>query len=192
MDKIEEDHRLVLNSLREVGVQVTDVYQLVHGATPREAVAMLVQVLPLLGNNTIKEAVIRALGDKAARGAAARPLITELKRLGGTKPLLSWVIANSLAQVVEPGDFEELQSLVGVASLGKAREMLVVAIARTKHPDAAAELAKLAADEALAGYVVIAAGELGANELRPFVEEQMNSRTPWVRKEAKKALRRLA
>lgn len=192
MDSIEEDHQLVINSLREVGVQVNDVYEFVNGATPRKAIPILVQLLPLLDDNTIKEGVIRALGDKAARGAAARPLIAELKRLGGTKPLLGWAIANSLAQVVELSDFEELRSLVGNASFGKAREMLVLAMARTKHPNAAAELAKLAGDEALTGHVVMAAGELGASQLRPFVEQQLDSRTPWVRKEAQKALRRLA
>jgi len=191
MDRIDQDHQLVVNTLREAGVQVHDVYDLINGATPSAAVPVLIQLLPLLDNNTIKEGVIRALGDKAATGVAAKPLIAELKRIGGAKPLLAWAVANSLAEVVQPGDFEEVQSLVHDASLGKAREMLVVALARTKHPDAAAELAKLAADEALAGYVVMGAGELRARELRPFVEQQLNSPTPWVRKEAKKALRRL-
>lgn len=192
MDRIDQDHQLVINSLREAGVQVDDVYELVNGATPRAAVPVLVQLLPMLDDNTIKEGVIRALGDKAAHGVASRPLIAELKRIGGAKSLLAWALANSLAEVVQASDFEELRSLVRDTSLGKAREMLVIALARTKHPDAVAELAKLATDEALVGYVVIGAGELRASQLRPFVEQQLNSRTSWVRKEAKKALRRLS
>jgi HEAT repeat protein len=191
MDRIDEDHQLVVNSLREAGIQVSDVYEFVNGATPREAIPVLIQVLPLLGDNTIKEGVVRALGDKSARGIAAQPLLDELKRLGGTKPLLAWAVANSLAEVSERSDYDQLRSLARDRSLGKAREMLVIALARTKHPDAAAELENLASDEALAGHVVMAAGELGANRLRPFVERQLQSQTAWVRKEAKKALRRL-
>jgi hypothetical protein len=90
MNRIDEDSQLVVNSLREAGVQVSDIYDLVNGPTPREAVPVLVQLLPLLDNNSIKEGVIRALGDKAARGLAAGPLLAELKRLGGTKPLMGW------------------------------------------------------------------------------------------------------
>jgi hypothetical protein len=69
--------------------------------------------------------------------------------------------------------------------------MLVVALARTKHPDAAAELRELTRDEALAGHVVMAIGELAARELRSFAEQQLHSDHAWVRKEAKKALSRL-
>jgi len=170
---------------------VSDIYDLVNGPTPREAVPVLLQLLPLLDNNPIKEGVIRALGDKAARGLAAGPLLAELKRLGGTRPLMGWAIGNALAEIVELRDFDEIRSLVRDPSLGKAREMLVLALARTKHPDAAAELRELARDEALAGHVVMAIGELDARELRWFVEQQLHSDHAWVRNEAKKALRRL-
>jgi hypothetical protein len=192
MNRIDEDHQIVVTRLREVGVQVSDVYELVNGATPREAIPVLIQVLPLLDDNTIKEGVVRALGDKTARGVAAGPLMAELKRLRGAKPLLAWAIANSLAEVAQSSDFEDLRSLARDSSLGKAREMLVLALGRTKHPDAAAALVQLAADDALAGHVVMAAGELGASLLRSFVERQLDSGSAWVRKEAKKALRRLS
>ena len=170
---------------------VSDIYDFVNGSTPLEAVPVLIQLLPVLEDGAIKEGVIRALGDKTARGIAAHPLIEELKRIGSSSPLLGWVIANSLAEIVELSDFEELRSLVRDASLGKAREMLVLALARTRHPDVAAELAQLTDDEAVAGHIVIAAGEIGASQLRLFVERQLIGGRPWVRKEARKALRRI-
>jgi hypothetical protein len=191
MDRIDEDHKLVLNSLREAGVPVSDIYEFVNGTTPHEAIPVLVQLLPLLDNNAVKEGVIRALGDRSAKGIAASPLLAELRKIGATKPLLAWTIANSVAEIVQAGDFDEILAVAHDASLGKAREMLVVALGRTKHPDAASELMKLSDDEALAGHIVIAAGELGARQLRPFVEKQLSNEKPWVRKEAKKVLRHL-
>jgi hypothetical protein len=191
MDRLNADRQLVLSSLREEGVEVVDVYELVNGPTPIAAIPALLRVLPLLENNAVKEGVVRALGDRAARGVAARPLIEELRRVGSTKPLIAWAIANSIAETADLTVFDELRRLVHDASLGKAREMLVLAIAKTRHPEAAAELATLTSEEALAGHIVMAASELRAIELRWFVERQLGHPQPWVRKEARKALARL-
>jgi HEAT repeat protein len=191
VERIEQDHQLVLNTLRNAGLHIEDIHEFVNGSTPAEAVPLLIELLPLLDDNAIKEGVVRALGDKVARGAAARPLMAELRRLRSTMPMLRWTIANSLVEVVEPSDFDEIRSFVGDESLGKAREMLVVALAKTNHPNAVTELARLTHDEALAGHIVMAVGDLRAAQMRPFVEQQLNSDKAWVRKEAKKALRRL-
>lgn len=188
MERVDEDAQLVVNSLREAGVVVSDIYEFVNGRTPHEAIPVLIALLPLLGDNAVKEGVVRALADRNARGLATQALVSELRKSDSSNSLMAWTIANSLAEIADETVYDELKDLVRDRSLGKAREMLVIAIARTKHPAAIADLSDLCEDETLTGPLVRGLGQLRATELKPFVEKQLQHPQPWVRREAKKAL----
>jgi hypothetical protein len=100
---VEQNERIVA-ALREVGLEVTHINDLVQSSAPYpQAIPILLRFLPEDLDRGIKECIVRALTVKEARGVAAKPLIREFERL----PLepeyegLKWAIGNALTVVAD-------------------------------------------------------------------------------------------
>ena len=188
-----------LEDLRQVGVDVTDPWDLVNTRSSyRPAIPVLLRWLALADSDVpaherdrFREAVVRSLGVKEARGHAAPALVEEFRR-PGSSPDVRWAAGNALSVVADDGVFDDLVLLARDRSYGRAREMLPLALARTKHPEAVQVLLELLDDDEIAGHVVMALGKLGRSEARSAIEPLVEHPKPWVRREAKKALQRLA
>lgn len=186
----------LLAELAEVGFPVASLTELrTSGARYRAAVPVLLRWLPVVSDRQAKEDLVRALSVPWARPVAARPLIDEFERVDErvdpTGTGLRWVIGNALSIVADDFVFDELVRLVEDQSFGKARQMVVVGLGRSKRPEAVPVLMGLLDDEDVSGHAVKALAKLGADEARPALERMVNDPRAWVRNEAKRALSRL-
>jgi hypothetical protein len=139
----------------------------------------------------VRESLVRALSVPAARPAAAPVLIEEFRRTPDPSGLgLGWVIGNALSVVADDSVFDELVALVDDRRYGKARQMIVVGLARSKDPRVVPLLAGLLGDEDVVAQAVMALGKLRPPEVRPAIERLLDHPRGLVRREAKKALAR--
>ncbi len=102
-----------------------------------------------------------------------------------------WTIGNALSVVADDSVFEDLVELAKDQRHGRAREMLMLALGRMKNPRAAAVLMELLDDDEVVGHAVIGLGNLRAEKARPLLERFLNHPMPWVRTEAKRALKKI-
>jgi HEAT repeat protein len=155
------------------------------------SVPVLLEWLPRIADRRVKEAIVRSLSTKHARGVAAPMLIEEFKKAKGDPLGLQWTIGNALEVVGDRSVFSELAALAKDRSYGRGREMVVVALATTGHPDAPGELVKLLEDDEVAGHAVLALRRLAPIEARSHIERFVHDQRAWVRREAKVALGRI-
>lgn len=197
MNLLEKEDQRVATELRAVGIKVDGVYDLVNSRRSyKEAIPVLVKLLPSIQEPRIKEGVVRALAVKEAVGEeVARAMIREFEAIDpGAPPVeqgLKWAIANTLSVVARDSMFEEVTALARDERHGKAREMLAEALAHMKDPRAVDVLVELLNDDEVAGHAVVALGKLKARAAKPAIERFLGHPKPWVRKEAERALAKI-
>lgn len=192
--------RAFVDELREVGCETGGPWDLVNQRTSyRPAVPVLLAWLdrvdedvPAHDRQKFREGLVRALGVKEARGGvAAAALVREFRR-----PKLDWstrwAVANSLSVVADDSVFDDLVLLAKDRAYGRAREMLMPALARSDKTRAADVLVDLLDDDDLVGHAIGALGKVGARDARSAIERFLDHPKPWVRKEAKKVIAKLA
>jgi hypothetical protein len=146
----------------------------------------------------IKQGVVRALATPEARGIAGAPLIAEFLRLpfsGEGTPAqesLKWAIANTLAIVAAPAEFQHLKAILGDSRHGKSREMVALAIAASGVPAAAELLCVSLADPQIAGHCLKALNMIRASCDSEQVSKLAEDKRAWVRREAKQLAKRSA
>jgi len=130
-----------------------------------------------------------------AKPAAVRPLIEEFRRVDAAvdpKGLgLRWTIGNALDLLFDDASFDELVELATDRRYGRAREMVVLGLGRSKRAAAVDVLLSLVDDPDVDGHAVSALGKLKAPAARAALEAKLDDRRAWVRSEARKALARL-
>jgi HEAT repeat protein len=191
----------LVGDLSEAGVPVTDLWELVNGKKQyRAAVPVLIEWLndldrrvPAPDREKVREGLVRALTIPAARPAAAPALLAQFRAVAdptGVGP--RWVIGNALEVVADDSVFEEVAALARDRSYGRARQMPVLGLGRSRDPRAVPLLVELLDDPDVAAHAAMALGKLGAPAARPALERlAAGGATPAARKEAKKALARL-
>lgn len=187
----------LIRDLRGVGVDVGDVWDLVNSKTQyRAAVPVLLDWLTHLEQRVaegerakLREGLVRSLTIPAARPLAAPALIDEFRNSVDETGLGDrWMIGNALSVVVDDSVFDEIESLVRNRNFGKARQMVVVGIGRSKDPRAAPLLVELLNDEDVAAHALKALVKLNPSGVRAAVEPLLDHPQALVRREAKKAL----
>jgi hypothetical protein len=183
----------ILSELTAVGLNYSSTEELRHsGERYEKAVPILINWLPLIKNQRLKESIVRALSVPWAKPVAALPLIAEFKNaVGLTSDSLKWAIGNALSIVADDNVFNEIAELVKDKRHGKAREMLAIALGNMKGPRTVDLLIELLSDDQVAGHALMSLGKLKAQKARPNIELLLNHPKPWVRKEAKRALAKL-
>lgn len=196
---VADDERNVLLALRELGIRADSLWDLVgSGMRYRKAIPLLIDALPLIEDRRVKEAIVRALTVREARGLAASTLLDEFERIArlastDKNETLGWAVGNALAVVVCPADqvFERLVPLLRNGELGRSRQMLAEALVNTGDPRAPAVLVDLLGDADLTGHVLFALGKTGVHEILPFLRPYLGHSSAWVRKEARRAIAKL-
>jgi HEAT repeat protein len=162
------------------------------------AAPVLVECLPRARTALVKERIVRSLtGEKAATPLALKPLVTEFRR--ADEHGLKWAIGNALATLADHSIADDLVDLATDRRHGRAREMLMDALARTKDERALDVLVTLVDDEEVAGHAISALRSLGPksslqylSRARPaLVRQASGGATPLARRQAKAALERL-
>jgi HEAT repeat protein len=186
----------LLGELAEAGFPVGSLTELrTSGQRYRAAVPVLLRWLPLVSDRNLKEDLVRALSVPWARPVAARPLLDEFDRVemsdDPTGTGLRWAIGNALSIVADDSVFDELVRIVENRAFGKARQMVVIALGRSKRREAVPVLIGLLDDDDVSGHAVKALAKLRSHDARPALERMVNDPRSWVRKEAQKALAKL-
>lgn len=187
----------VLADLAAIGRPVRSLSDLRRsGSKYRDAVPVLLRWLPLVTDPKVEEELVRALSVPWAKPAATVPMIDLFRRLDtSVDPTglgLRWAIGNALDILFDDESFDEFAELATNRRYGKARQMVVLGLGRSKRPEAVDMLVKLADDPDVDGHAVKALGKLKAAAARTTLETKLDDSRAWVRSEARKALAKLA
>ena len=184
----------LLEDLAAVGYSVGSVSELRDSSVRyTDAVPVLLRWLPRAETPKEKEQIVRALSVPWARQLALGPLIEEFIASPGDpkSESLRWAVGNGIEVLWDDARFEELVALARDERYGKAREMVVLGIGRSKRPEAAAVLIELLDDPVVNGHAVAAVGKLRDPRAREGLCRMTEDGRAWVRKEAKRALAKL-
>lgn len=188
-----------VDELAEVGLAVESPWDLVNSRRPYPAaIPVLLDWLDRVDaevaapeRSKFREALVRGLAVKEARGGVAAPaLLREFHRAGASFEY-RWAIGNALEIVADDAVFDAVADLARDRSYGRERQMVVLALARMKDPRAVEVLTGLVDDDTVAGHAVMALGRLRAAQARTVIEGCLQHPQAWVRREAKKALAKL-
>jgi len=186
----------ILAELAAAGYEARSLADLRHsGLRYRDGVAVLLDWLQRVTDRRVKEEIVRALAVPWAKPAAARPMIGEFRRVDvsvdPTGTGLRWTIGNALDVLADDSVFEDLVELACDRRYGKARQMIVLGLGKSRRPEVIEVLLGLVDDPDVDGHVVKALGKLKAPAARPALARKLGDQRAWVRGEARKALARL-
>lgn len=186
-----------IRDLAAVGIAAESPWDLVNTSERYPAaIPLLIEWLgraeevPAHERSQFREGLVRSLAVREARGVAAKALVSEFHRPGVSRGY-RWTVGMALEAVADDSVFDDLVTIARDKSYGTARKMVVLALGRTKNPNAAAVLVELLEDDEVAGHAVAALGKLKARDARVAIERLLEHGSPLVRKEAKKALARI-
>lgn len=186
--------------LQAAGLSISDPWELVNAKVQyRAAIPVLTdwlrnveQRVPGPDQSRIREGLVRALSVPAARPGAAPALIEEFRKSADfSETGLGWVVGNAVSVVADDSVFDEIAELAQNPGYGRARQMIVLGLGRSKDPRAVPLLIGLLSDEDVVAHALMAIGRLRPPGVRPAVEGLLDHQWVLVRREAKKALARL-
>ena len=155
----------------------------------REAIPVLLSGLQHSTDDKVKGEIVRALSVPWARPAATRPLIEQFKQVEDQTGMgLRWTVGNAIEVVWDDSCFDDLASLARDKRFGKAREMVVLGLAKSKRPEAGEVLIELLDDQVVSGHAVMALRKLKVPAARAGLERMLDDERAWVREEAQRAL----
>jgi len=194
MNRSPSEQDRIVTALRRVGVEVTDVWDLVNTrqAYPRAIPLLIDFIKEGSADRRTLEALVRALTVKEARGLAGRPLVQLFRsRPHEENNSLKWAIGNALSVVADESLLDDIITLVTDRQHGRSRQMLAEALGTMKSARAVEVLIELLEDEEVAGHAVTALGKLRARRARTLIERFLKHPTTWIRNQAKQALARI-
>jgi HEAT repeat protein len=186
----------LLEELAAAGYVVSSVSELREsGVRYRAAIPVLVNGLVQCDDVREREGIVRALSVPWARDEALGPLIAEFKsaqeRWGPAGEGLAWAVGNALEVLADDSMFPELVELASDSRYGRARQMIVLALGKSKRPEAVQVLMGLVDDPEVDGHAISALAKLKAPAAREAFESKLDDERAWVRREARKALTKL-
>jgi HEAT repeat protein len=187
------DDARIAGALRAEGIHVSSIFDLVNSPDPR-AIPVLLRFLDQDLDPWVKEGLVRALSIKEARRLALLPMISEFKR-PNLSDSLRWSIGNAIEVLATEEVLGELVEIVRDKRYGRARQMVVLGIAKLKgarqDTNALDALCHLLDEDEVRGHAIAALGRLRAPGVREKVAQFVAHPNAWIRREAKKALKRI-
>ncbi|CAM2006292.1 HEAT repeat domain-containing protein [Acanthopleuribacter pedis] len=181
--------RDLLHELGGKGFQISVIKELRESKVKYlEAIPILIKWLPRVTYRPLKKDIVRTLSQPWAK-LSAEVLIDEFKNSTSEEDKnYRWIVGDALVPVVRKNHFNQLAEIVRDRSAGFTRQMVMVALGKTKHPKAAEVLMEVlqAGDEV--GHAMDGLRRLKAKVPRELIMPQLTHEFPWVRKEAKKLL----
>jgi HEAT repeat protein len=191
----ENENKQLCSALNHVGVQIKSVYDLVNtSADYSKAIPVLIEWLPKVKSDRMKEGIARALTVKGTGKKAAHALIEEFQKLKADSPskeAAKWAIANALSIVADKSCFNDLAQLLKDKRHGKTRQMLANALGITKDERAVDVLIEVLDDADVQVNAIMTLGKLKAKKARPVIERFLVHNEKWVQNEVKKAISKI-
>lgn len=180
----------VLRELEGVGYSFGSLSELrTSGLRYRQAIPVLLSGLQRATDQKVKGEIVRALSVPWAKPAATGSLVEQFRLVDDESGMgLRWTVGNALEVVWDDSRFDDLVALARDESFGKAREMVVLGLARSKKPEAGEVLLELLKDPVVSGHAVKALRKLKFPAARPGLERMLGDDRAWVRKEGHRAL----
>lgn len=186
----------ILADLAEAGFPTRSLADLRHsGARYRAAIPVLLSWLPRVTDIKVKGEIVRALSVPWAGPEATRAMIDAFRGVdpsvdpGATG--LRWTMGNAIDALADDSYFDELVDLARDRKYGRARQMVVLSLGKSKRPEAVPVLLGLVDDPDVGGHAITALGRLKAPAARDALERKLDDQRAWVRREARKALAKL-
>lgn len=186
----------ILVDLAGVGFEVDSLADLRQsGVRYRAAIPVLVDWLGRGCAPKVQAEIVRALSVPWAKPAATHPLIDAFRAVDGevdpTGTGLRWTIGNALEVMFDDADLDAFVDLAVDERYGKARQMVVLGLAKSKNPLAVDVLIGLVEDPDVDGHALKALAKIGAPAARFAFEAKSRDGRAWVRSEARKGLKKL-
>jgi HEAT repeat protein len=183
----------VITALQDAGFQVNTLDELRRsGKKYGDAVPILVEWLPKVKRQDVKESIVRTLSVPWAKGVAVRVVLDEFYSAPIKDMSFRWAIGNAMEVIADQSVGDEILTIVEDSNNGMARQMFVMALGKLGMPKSIPVLIKLLRQEEVAGHAAEALGKLRAVEARQELENIAMIGKPWVRKAAKKALAKIS
>lgn len=131
-EEVKPEQTPLLADLAVAGINVNSVWDLVNSKRPYPAaIPVLAAHLKRVRHSVLREGIVRALTVPEARGAAARIILSELRRPSGESPhSVRWVLANAITVVGGENMVDEIEALIADDQYRDVRERLTVALER--------------------------------------------------------------
>jgi hypothetical protein len=134
-DAYAEDEKPLIDDLRQVGVNVKSVWNLVNTKSSyKSAVPILLAHLRKQYHLKNKEGIIRALAVKEARGIACGAILEEYHKTPKHAFNYRWILGNTMAVIITADYIDDVIAVVRERDNGESRQMFVKALANMKSP----------------------------------------------------------
>lgn len=181
----------ILADLRALGYDFSSLSAFAQsGVRYKDAVPMLLEWLRKARTPMMQRAVARTLTNPSAKGAAMPALVDAFRNFtdeAGTR----WAVGNSIQTAYVDTYFDDVAALALDPRYGRARQMVALALGKSKRPEAVDVLLQLMDDHDISGHVVFALSKRSNPRAREALEEKLTDDRPWVRKKAALGLRKI-
>jgi HEAT repeat protein len=183
----------ILVDLAAVGYEVISLASLREsGIKYKEAIPTLVDWLERASDSKVKGELARALSVPWAKSSATQPLIRAFRdvdpAVDPTGTGLRWTIGNALNVLFHDAHFSAYVDLASDSRHGAARQMVVLALGRSRNPEAVRVLLSLVDEPDVDGHAIQALAKLKAPAARAALVSKLDDPRAWVRSQARRGL----
>jgi HEAT repeat protein len=188
MDKIDKEQ--LLREIREKGVEISNINDLICiNKKHKDLIPILLEYLNKITDESDKQYIVRCLGVKGFT-EVTKPLIDEFFKSYNIS--YKWAIGNTLNIIFDKQYLPELLKIVLDKNHGISRQMIVYGLGRFKNEQVKSVLVNLLQDQDVVGHAIHALSQLGDPSVLNDIEPFTNYKIPWIRNEAKKAIKKLS
>ncbi len=181
----------ILADLRELGYDFPSLSAFAQAPIRyKDAVPLLIEWLRKVRTPAMQRAVVRTLTNPSAKGTAM-PALIEAFRNFPDEADTRWAVGNSIETAYVDTYFDDVAALALDRQYGDARQMVALALGKSKRPEAVDVLLQLMDDHDISGHAVSALSKRPNPRARAAFEEQLTDDRPWVRKKAALGLKKL-
>ncbi|MBB1195893.1 HEAT repeat domain-containing protein [Curtobacterium flaccumfaciens] len=181
----------ILADLRALGYDFSNLSAFAQsGSRYKDAVPTLLEWLRKARTPMMQRAVARTLTNPSAKGAAM-PALVEAFRNFTDEADTRWAVGNSIEAAYVETYFDDVAALALDPQYGRARQMVALALGKSKRPEAVDVLLQLMDDHDISGHAVFALSKRPNPRARAAFEEKLTDDRPWVRKKAALGLRKI-
>lgn len=187
----------ILSTLSELGYNYNSLAELRQSGTRyTKAIPALIGELSADNDPRLLEEVVRALSVPWAAPYAVEPLIRLFRAISNAVDPsglgVRWTIGNALYALYSDEYFPEFAELVTERKFGRARQMVVLGLGKSKNPDAVQVLLGLVDEPGIDGHAVQALARFRSPLARLAFESKLSDKRSWVRRQARKGLKKIS
>ena len=181
----------LLEDLATIGFKVDWLSELRREKSWKAAIPILLHWLPLVKHRNIELDIIRSLSVPWTGRRATEYLVQAFRNNAESDPYYAWTIGNALSVVDVTGFEPEIIKLCRNARYGMSRQMLIMALAHMDHPEVEETALDLLDDESVRMHAIIALGKMKSQRSLFHLEKLLTDKQLSIRKEARKAIRKI-